>query len=640
VTQPTQPPGTFNGQTVAGTAGGTATAVSVTPSAVTGIALAAAQAASGYLFGETINGVVSGRVWTDANRNGVVDAGETGLPGVTLVLTGTDTLGAAVNTTVTSGADGSFAFPNLRPGTYTVTQPTQPDGTVDGPTVAGSGGGSATAMGATPSAISGIVLGASSTASGNLFGELPVARLDGRVWVDTDNDGVVDAGESGIAGVVLALAGTNDLGAAVNLTVTTAADGRYAFTGLRPGTYAVTQPTQPPGTFNGQTVAGTAGGTATAVSVTPSAISGIALGAGQAASGYDFGEITAGQVAGRVWTDANNDGVIDPRETGLGGVVLTLAGTDDLGVAVNLTVTTAADGSYSFAGLRPGTYTITQPVQPAGTLNGRTVAGTGGGTATGVATTPSAISGIVLAAAQASSDNHFGEIAAAGLSGRVWADADNDGQVGAGEAGLAAVGITLSGTDDLGAAVTLSATTAADGSFAFSGLRPGTYAQCRRRAHAGGHDAFGRLRHRAGRGVDRHRLPVRRGAGLGRPARQQDAHPRRLHRRPDRHLPHQRAQCRQRGHQRPVHGAGPPARRPDAGVDALGRRLDLHRRGRRDGVQLQRHGADRRGRHQRQPDHGRGPGGRRRGRRVAGQQRRAGRGRRRGRRPRADRCGA
>ena len=539
--------------------------------------------------------MVSGRVWTDANRNGVVDAGETGLPGVTLVLTGTDTLGAAVNTTVTSGADGSFAFPNLRPGTYTVTQPAQPDGTVDGPTVAGTGGGSVTAMGTTPSAISGIVLGASSTASGNLFGELPVARLDGRVWVDTDNDGVVDAGESGIAGVVLALAGTNDLGAAVNLTVTTAADGRYAFTGLRPGTYAVTQPTQPPGTFNGQTVAGTAGGTATAVSVTPSAVTGIALAVGQAASGYDFGEITAGQVAGRVWTDANNDGVIDPRETGLGGVVLTLAGTDDLGAAVNLTVTTAADGSYSFAGLRPGTYTITQPVQPAGTLNGRTVAGsaggtasgpattpstiagivlgagrsstgnhfgeilgarldgrawldanhngvidagegglagvgitltgtddlgaavtrsattgadgsyafsglrpgtytltqptqpagtlngrtvagTGGGTATGVATTPSAISGIVLAAAQASSDNHFGEIAAAGLSGRVWADADNDGQVGAGEAGLAAVGITLSGTDDLGAAVTLSATTAADGSFAFSGLRPGTYA--------------------------------------------------------------------------------------------------------------------------------------------------------------------
>ncbi|MBL8765530.1 MAG: DUF11 domain-containing protein, partial [Phycisphaerae bacterium] len=151
--------------------------------------------------------------------------------------------------------------------------------------------GTATPIGTVPSAISGITLAVAQSATGNNFGEILAASLAGRVWGDANNDGVIGAGESGLAGVTIVLTGTNDLGATVNVSLVSAADGSYSFGDLRPGTYVLTQPTQPPGTSNGVTLAGTAGGAPTSVATTPSAISSIPLQAGTSATGYLFAEI-------------------------------------------------------------------------------------------------------------------------------------------------------------------------------------------------------------------------------------------------------------------------------------------------------------------------------------------------------------
>ena len=95
--------------------------------------------------------------------------------------------------------------------------------------------------------------------------------------------------------MTLVLSGRDDQGSAVDRTVTSDGDGSYRFTNLRPGSYTVTEPTQPPGTVNGRTTAGTVNGapagTATPPSTTPSAIAGIALPAGGASIGNDFAEI-------------------------------------------------------------------------------------------------------------------------------------------------------------------------------------------------------------------------------------------------------------------------------------------------------------------------------------------------------------
>lgn len=408
---------TLNGKTTAGSAGGAATAVAATPSRVASIALAAGIDSIENNFAEIVPVAISGTVFIDLNNNGVQNApGDAGLANVQVVVTGSDDTGAAVSRSVTTAADGTYSLSDLRPGTYTITEPTQPTGTTNGITTAGSAGGTATAPATLPSAIATVVLttpGASST--GNNFAEIPnTSAVSGRVWLDADNDGTINGAEGGIAGVTIELTGIDLGGSAVSRTTTSDATGAYLFANLPPGTYSVREPTQPPSTLNGKTVPGTAGGTATTPTTVPSVVSGIVLGVGQTSGGNNFGELAIATIAGHVIGDSNNNGRLDAGEVGLANVTIVLTGNDDLGATVNATTTTDASGAYGFSNLRPGTYTLTEPTQPPGTVNGITTAGTvngiTSGTATPPTTTPSAISGVVLPPGGASINNDFAEI--------------------------------------------------------------------------------------------------------------------------------------------------------------------------------------------------------------------------------------
>lgn len=284
-----QPAGYLQGGENAGS-GNTAVAnvISIPSLAVTGSA--------GNHFGEIAsNSVIAGRVWLDADNSGSIETSESGIAGVTLTLSGTDSAGNAVSRSTTTAADGSWRFEALPPGTYTVTEPTQPSGTLNGRTVpgriAGAAIGNATTPGATPSVISAIVLGLSQMSLDNNFGELPPALLAGRVYADNNDNGAIDTGETGLAGVVITLTGTDDTGAPVTRSATTGADGSYAFTDLRPGSYTLTEPTQPGSTVNGRTTPGTLGGTATTPATATSAITAITVAPGGQGSGYNFGEI-------------------------------------------------------------------------------------------------------------------------------------------------------------------------------------------------------------------------------------------------------------------------------------------------------------------------------------------------------------
>jgi hypothetical protein len=75
---------------------------------------------------------VSGYVYLDNNSNGVFDAGDTGVGGVTVVLTGTNYLGLPVSMTVTTNSSGFYSFTGLLAGTYQISRPTVP-GYVDEP---------------------------------------------------------------------------------------------------------------------------------------------------------------------------------------------------------------------------------------------------------------------------------------------------------------------------------------------------------------------------------------------------------------------------------------------------------------------------------------------------------------------------
>ncbi|MDX2034801.1 MAG: SdrD B-like domain-containing protein [Blastocatellia bacterium] len=79
-------------------------------------------------------GSLSGTVFCDNNDDGVQQAGEPGLAGVTITLSG------AANRTTTTGSNGAYVFDNLQPGTYRITE-TQPAAETDGRETLGSLGG-------------------------------------------------------------------------------------------------------------------------------------------------------------------------------------------------------------------------------------------------------------------------------------------------------------------------------------------------------------------------------------------------------------------------------------------------------------------------------------------------------------------
>jgi uncharacterized repeat protein (TIGR01451 family) len=430
----TQPAGYVNssGTPPAPSAGGSYTAAaSASTSAYGTVTLPAATAATGYNFPEQLPGaVIAGTVFNDRDRDGSQGAGEPGIPGVTLGLYPAGTACPASGAlppgalqTVLSDASGGYAFAAATSGNAYVVCEQQPASHGDRPPVPGAGN---TTPGANQINLPSLPAAGS---AGNNFPET-LASLRGTVFVDvnpatpaTSNNGVQNPGEPGLgsatagAGVPVTLSGTlAATGTAIApQTVTTAADGSFSFDDLATGSYTLAAGAVPAalGSFaDGINSAGavSGGGTAGAAgAVGDNAIRNIGLPAGTLGSGNTFAKISLAQVSGSVFNDANNDGQRQPGEVGYAGQTLALTGTDDRGQPVSLGTTTDANGDFAFSGLRPGNYTLTQPVQPAGTVNGTTTPGSTGGTATAVATTPSAISGISLAPGVSSSANLFGE---------------------------------------------------------------------------------------------------------------------------------------------------------------------------------------------------------------------------------------
>src|SRR5205807_9167394 len=85
----------------------------------------------GYNFGELRPAGLTGFVFVDANNNGIRDAKEPGIAGVSVLLGGRNDLGQPVNATVVTDVHGNFSFQRLRPGTYTLRE-TQPASFIDG----------------------------------------------------------------------------------------------------------------------------------------------------------------------------------------------------------------------------------------------------------------------------------------------------------------------------------------------------------------------------------------------------------------------------------------------------------------------------------------------------------------------------
>ncbi len=456
IVQKDQPPGLMDGQE---SRNGTPIPNSVGTDTI-GVTLTDTDI-TGNNFGETPPASLAGNVYFDQNGNGIRETSgslaEPGIGGVAITLTGVNDIGESINQTVTTASNGAYKFDNLRPGTYRITEQ-QPSNFLDGRDTIGTQGG---AVG--DDEFSNINLQAGVQGVENNFGEVQRSSLSGFVYHDVDNDGSKDSGEAGIAGVMVELSGTDEFGTSVSRTITTGSDGHYVFEDLRAGVYTIREVQQPATFLDGKDTIGTPGGIAS-----NDRFSNIMLGQGVTGMNNNFGEIKDSSLSGHVWEDNNNNGFRDPGEAGIAGTAITLTGSDDQGT-VNRTTTTDADGGYSFDNLRPGNYTIRE-TQPTGFLDGKDNVGIPSGILGN-----DQISNINLPQGVDGINHDFGELEPSSLSGRVWVDDNDNGNLDAGESPIAGVLISLTGTDDLGNVVNRTMTTDSTGSYRFDNLRPGTY---------------------------------------------------------------------------------------------------------------------------------------------------------------------
>jgi len=431
---------------------------------------------------------LSGFVYHDANNDGVKDPGESGIAGVTITLTGTDHLGNPVEESTTTDEDGFYEFQGLRPGIYTLTE-TQPTGYLDGKETSGTpwpGTVDNTQVSQTISDIE-IPVGIPSTTGEDYnFGEVLSWAIGDRVWLDENGDGIQDAGEDGIANVVVELVDGDGVVVATTVTDT---EGNYLFTGGIPGTYTVRIDTtsMPAGLAANPTYDEDGVGTPHASVVT------IAQGDTHLTAdfGYNWSSVddvlnpgpgALGAIGDRVWIDANGDGVQDPGEPGLAGVWLALYHDHNSnGVyselytvdGYNPYIMTDANGNYIFDNLPPGAYQVHVLIPPFGYTQtgdpdyfGQLLPHAERDNRT---TMP-----IILAPGDVFVNADFGYQPAASsrIGDRIWLDWDADGVQDGGEPGIPGVTVALLNNNGKVMATT---TTDADGNYLFSGLPAGTY---------------------------------------------------------------------------------------------------------------------------------------------------------------------
>ena len=110
-------------------------------------------------------------------------------------------------------------------------------------------------------------------------------------------------------------------------------------------------------------------------------------------------------IRGSVYLDVNDDGARDAAETGVPGVLITLSGTTSGGSAVERTQLTANDGSYLFAELPNGTYSLSER-QPTALTDGNESSDD-----SDAVVGDDSITELVVTGGESLANNNFGELA-------------------------------------------------------------------------------------------------------------------------------------------------------------------------------------------------------------------------------------
>ena len=385
---------------------------------------------------------LSGKVYYDANDSSSYTDGEEGFKDITVELLRPD--GSVVATTTTD-ADGNYSFTRLAAGDYTVkvtkagaiadlTQTEDPDATKD-------------------STSGTVTLNAGNPVQENInFGYVKKHSISGTVYLDQNRDKTKDGGDIAQSGVTVKLV---DASGAVVATTTTDADGNYSFTGLNDGTYTVQVDKTGPLASTEQTEDPSGNGDSRSQAITFTR-------SDPDVTNVNFGYAEDYTVSGTVYYDKDRSQTLNNGEPGFGGVTVNLL--DEAGATV-ATTTTKADGTYSFAKLPAGKYTV--KVEPSDLLKKLEQTEDPDGT-------KDHTSGVV----QVNHDNpsvqnvNFGYATNYTIKGTIYRDADRSESLEDGEKLYQGVTVDLL---DASGNVVATTTTDAHGAYAFTNLEEGTY---------------------------------------------------------------------------------------------------------------------------------------------------------------------
>ena len=385
---------------------------------------------------------LSGKVYYDANDSSSYTDGEEGFKDITVELLRPD--GSVVATTTTD-ADGNYSFTRLAAGDYTVkvtkagaiadlTQTEDPDATKD-------------------STSGTVTLNAGNPVQENInFGYVKKHAISGTVYLDQNRDKTKNTGDIAQSGVTVKLV---DPSGNVVATTTTDADGNYSFTGLNDGTYTVQVDKTGPLASTEQTEDPSGNGDSRSQAITFTR-------SDPDVTNVNFGYAEDYTVSGTVYYDKDRSETLNNSEPGFDGITVKLLGEDGSVVA---TTTTKADGTYSFAKLPAGKYTV--KVEPSDLLKKLEQTEDPDGTKDNT-------SGVV----QVSHDNpsvqnvNFGYATNYTIKGTVYRDADRSETLEDGEKLYQGVTVDLL---DASGNVVATTTTDAHGAYAFTNLEEGTY---------------------------------------------------------------------------------------------------------------------------------------------------------------------
>lgn len=406
--------------------------------------------------GFTRASIVKGICYLDANYNGFYDEGEQPLQGVKITAIkewdGTEVASA------TSGKDGRFELPGVRPNTYKIRALLPEDGstytvTRDEPL----GNHFKSRPGRRENFWEGVQLAYAETREVDI-GAIYPATIKGTVYYDNDFSGTHDSREKVSSSFVVKL-----VDARGNTVVydKTGARGVYELKDVPPGEYSLSVSAVQGYAFTklgeGNVILNRTGGEGYSEPFT------VELGA--EITGMDIGMIRPGTVEGDVYADRNDNGTQDGGERGLTGIIVRLVEETE-GEAFRAKI--GEDGHFLFDAVMPGKYYV-EYILPDGAVFARNMGNTLQEIGDGTGRTKSF----------SFETGGYRKIALCGaltlgrIEGTAYRDHNGNGLRDEGEEPLDGMTVALvPGRTDLEERIVA---TAADGTFILEDLRPDTY---------------------------------------------------------------------------------------------------------------------------------------------------------------------